>query len=253
MNYLVHAEMRDLSILFLAKEKPLAREASDLVTSHFSDSVIVFGEPYEPFPKDLLNRTFDYVISYISPWIVPKKVLDNAKIAAINFHPGSPEYPGIGCTNFAIYNGEKSFGITCHHMAERVDTGRIIYVERFPIFEKDTVFSLTQRCYAFIYVAFVKVFATIIDGTSLPNSKEKWKREPYTRRELDDLCVIDDTMSDEEVKKRVKATSYPGMPGAYMVRSGIRFNAEVKHINRRGQNDNEKNNNHRGGGNMPAC
>ena len=73
-----------MSVLFLAKDKPFAREASALVASHFSDSEVVFGETHEPFPKYLLNRSFDYVISYVSPWIVPRQVLDNTMIASIN-------------------------------------------------------------------------------------------------------------------------------------------------------------------------
>ncbi len=212
-----------MKVLFLAKHKPFAREAAELILNHFKDSIIIFGETKDPFPDNLLlEEYFDYVISYISPWIVPKCVLDKTKVA-INFHPGPPEYPGIGCTNFAIYNNEKIFGVTCHYMEEKVDSGKIIHVERFPIFENDTVFSLTQRCYAYIYVAFVKIFSTILAGEPLPLCDETWKSKPFTRRDLNELCVITKDMPKDEIIRRVKATTYPNMPGAFIMLGGVKF------------------------------
>lgn len=204
-----------MSILFLAKyDKPFAKDAAELIELHIEDSEIVLGSIDDSFPKHLRAKSFDYVISYISPWIVPQKVLNNTRKAAINFHPGPPEYPGIGCTNFAIYNGEKQFGVTVHNMKAKVDTGDIIHVEWFPIFDNDTVYSLTQRCYAFIYIAFIELFPLILSNSPLPRSKEVWAREPFTRKQLNELCVLKHDMSEDEIKRRIKATTYPGMPGA---------------------------------------
>lgn len=192
-----------MSLLFLAKHKPFAEDASELVRLHYySSAEIIFGDMNSPFPEHL-------------------------KISAINFHPGPPEYPGIGCTNFAIYNGEKEFGITVHHMQEKVDTGDIIHVERFPIFDNDTVYSLTQRCYAYIYIAFVKIFSIILSDKPLPSSNETWKRKPFTRKELNDLCVITKDMSDDETRRRVRATCYPKARGAFIELAGMRFSADI--------------------------
>ena len=212
-----------LDILFLAKYKPFSEDAAELIKLHFPSSEVVFGNIGDSFPTYLINKSFDYVISYISTWIVPKEVLENKKLAAINFHPGPPEYPGIGCTNFAIYNNEKEFGITVHHMREIVDSGDIIYVKRFPIFGNDTVYSLTQRCYTYIYTAFTELFNMILADKPLPHSTERWKRKAFTRKELKDLCVITKDMSEEEVRRRLKATTFPKMPGAYIDLYGHRF------------------------------
>jgi methionyl-tRNA formyltransferase len=215
--------MKEAKILFLAKRKPFAEDAAFLIRKYFKDSNIFFGDLNDPFPKDILDDHFDYIISYVSPWIVPKKLLDNTKKAAINFHPGPPEYPGIGCTNFAIYNNEKEFGITVHHMEKKVDSGKIILVKRFPIFSNDTVYSLTQRCYAYIYISFIEIFQFILENKPLPISTEYWKREPYTRNELNELCRITKDMSEEEIKRRVKATTFPNKPGAFITLGGFKF------------------------------
>lgn len=48
----------------------------------------------------------------------------------------------------------------------------------------------------------------ILQGRPLPASDEKWKRKPYTRKELNELCEIKPGMSDEEINRRIKATTY---------------------------------------------
>lgn len=219
-------EVMKIKILFLAKQKPFSKDAADMIKLHFNEAVIIFGNPDEPFPSGLLTKKFDYIISYISPWIIPKQVLNNVKTAAINFHPGSPEYPGIGCTNFAIYNNEKEFGITVHHMIDQVDSGDIIAVKRFPIFNNDTVYSLTQRCYAYIYTSFVEIFSLFLSNKPMPKSGEHWKRKPFTRRELNDLCIITKDMQENEIKRRIRATTYPDMLGAYIELAGRKFLAD---------------------------
>jgi len=212
-----------MSVLFLSKHKPFSKDAAHLIQLHMEDTEIIFGENTDPFPEHLYEKKFDYVISYVAPWIIPRKVLENAGIAAINLHPGPPGYPGIGCTNFAIYNGEKTFGITVHYMKEKVDSGDIIAVERFPIFENDTVHTLTQRCYIYIYTAFIKLFPFILKHQCMPRSGEDWARKPYTRRELNELCIIRPDMPEGEVRRRVRATTYPAMPGAYIELYGHHF------------------------------
>jgi methionyl-tRNA formyltransferase len=212
-----------MKVLFLAKEKPFTKDVADLITQHFLDADIIIGQADLEFPTKLLKQEFDYTISYLSPWIVPKKVLQNTKIAAINFHPGPPEYPGIGCTNFAIYNQEKKFGITVHYMHEKVDTGTIIQVKRFPLFEKDTVWSLSQRCYAYIYTTFVGLFKLMLCAEPFPVSDEKWRRKAYTRVELNELCRITSDMTSREIQRRIKATTFPNMPGAFVEIGGEKF------------------------------
>ncbi len=148
------------------------------------------------------------MISFISSWIYPGTLLSNAAIGAINFHPGSPEYPGTGCTNFAIYDEAKEYGVTCHHMNEGVDSGKIIAVKRFPLDENDTVYSVTQHCYQLIEEMFYEIMNRILKGQPLPDSVEKWKRKPFTRKQLDELCTITQGMTEEEINKRIKATTY---------------------------------------------
>jgi methionyl-tRNA formyltransferase len=200
---------KELRVLFLSKkDNEYARRAAEFVTRHFHNPLVFEGDRREPLPPEVLGWKGDLMISFISSWVYPQALLGNIDYAAINFHPGSPEYPGTGCTNFAIYNGEKEYGVTCHHMKATVDSGDIIAVKRFPIKEEDTVYEVTQHCYRLIEEMFYEVMNCILQGKALPVSPEKWKRKPYTRKQLNELCEIRPDMSTEEIEKRIKATTY---------------------------------------------
>lgn len=217
---------RQAKVLFLGKRgDACCAQAADFVARNFPDATIHLGQRLEPLPAELDSWEGDLLISYLSPWIAPAQLLARIRRASLNFHPGPPEYPGIGCTNFAIYNQESVFGVTCHHMLPRVDSGRIIAVSRFPLLASDSVFSLTQRCYAYILVMFYDLLLGFLAGRDWPDCGETWRRAPYTRRQLNELCRVSPEMPDEEVRRRVRATSYPGMPGAYLELAGARFAA----------------------------
>jgi methionyl-tRNA formyltransferase len=198
-----------LKVLFIGKaENFYAKAAADFIQLHFEDPLIVFSQRSAPFPEELMEWKGDLLISYLAQWIIPNRLLANADLAAINLHPGPPDYPGIGCTNFAVYNEEKEFGITCHHMLSKVDSGSIIAVRRFAILGTDTVYSITQRCYTEILHLFLEVMTGLLQGKHFPESRETWTRKPYKRKDLDELCELRPGMTEEEVQRRIKATTY---------------------------------------------
>ncbi len=166
------------------------------------------GQWGEPLPDAVRHWSGQYVVSYLSRWVIPEDVIARAEIAAINFHPASPSYPGIGCNNFALYENASEYGATCHFMASKVDTGAIIATKRFPIFPSDDVASLLSRTYAFQLVLFFEVAVRIVAGERLISSGETWKRAPFTRKEFNELSVIRPDMSANEVSRRIRATTF---------------------------------------------
>jgi methionyl-tRNA formyltransferase len=212
-----------MKILFFAKQgDENAKIAANYLKQIYPETSIFFGDRKDRFPEEINTWQGDYVFSYLSPSIIPNSLLERTTKGAINWHPGPPEYPGIGCTNFAIYNHEKEFGITCHFMAKKVDTGKVIEVKRFSILQNDTVFSITQKCYTHILSSFYSIVEKISNNEQLPLSIENWKRKPYTRKELDALCVIEQDMEIEEIERRIKSTTYD-RPWAYTEIKGKKF------------------------------
>ncbi len=159
-------------------------------------------------PAEINDWSGDYIISYLCRWIVPRSVIDAADKAAINFHPASPDYPGIGCNNYALYEDATEYGATCHYMAVPVDSGKIIATKRFPVFPTDDVESLLFRTYEFQLALFYEIVGKILTGEPLPESTAHWTRPARTRQEFNELFVITPDMSDDEVARRVRAVSY---------------------------------------------
>jgi hypothetical protein len=54
----------------------------------------------------------------------------------------------------------------------------------------------------------------ILQARPLPVAGEQWKRVPYTRKQLNELCEITPGMNEEEIEKRIRATTYK-TPWAY--------------------------------------
>ncbi len=216
-------DKRDISILFLGKaEDAYCLRALDFCRQRFTHVTDCLGAWGDPLPQVAKEWSGDYIISYLSRWVVPSFLLERARKAAFNFHPASPEYPGIGCNNFALYENAQEYGVTCHHMASKVDTGQIIAVRRFPIYPQDGVAELLERTYQHQIALFFEIVGLLAEGKELPVSEERWKRPPFTREQFNELFIITPDMSREEVTRRIRAVSYRHWQ-PYMELHGFRF------------------------------
>ena len=215
--------MNALSLLFLGKaEDPDCTRALQFCQQHFGEVMHCLGKWGDPLPPEIRAWEGDYIISYLSRWVVPTDLLRRAQKAAINFHPASPDYPGIGCNNFALYEGAQEYGATCHHMASKVDTGAIIAVKRFPVFPDDNVETLLQRTYERQMELFFEIAGLMAEGKELPVSNEKWTRPPFTRVQFNELFKITPDMSQAEIARRIRAVSYRNWQ-PYVEVEGYRF------------------------------
>lgn len=213
-----------MKICFLTKkEKPGVEEAINITEKITSNIDVYDGSLSNSFPSVIIEKQYDFLISYISTWIVPKVVLEKTKRWNINFHPGSPEYPGIGCFNFAIFELAKQFGATAHIMEPKVDIGEIIGVKRFSMAEEETVESLSLKTYSALLSLYKDIISYVVANDSLPHSSETWKRIPFKRSELEELATIKSDMSEEEINHKIRATYYPGKPAPYLEIHGHKF------------------------------
>lgn len=204
------------SVLLLTKQDRFSAQAQEIAKSAFGDRIMIAsGAIADPAPPLLRTASYDLLVSFLSPWIVSKETLNRYGLA-INFHPGSADYPGTGCYNFALYDEAAEFGAVCHHMLPKVDTGRIIIERRFPVSPDDSVETLKLATMEIMIGMFQEVIAMLAAGMPLPLADAHWTRRPYTRREMEALKVLRHDMSELEVQRRVRATVYPGYPGPRM-------------------------------------
>lgn len=167
----------------------------------------------DQLPSDVSDWGGDLIISYRCLTILPTSLINNAAIAAINFHPGSPNYPGTGCVNFALYDRADVFGVTMHLMTEPVDSGQILKVIEFPIAESDTVDSLLARTHehlGMMCLEFVKKLSsfTVCEFNSLIASTKDlwaWTGKRRSTSTLDTFQIVNLPVSAKELSNRIRA------------------------------------------------
>lgn len=140
----------------------------------------------DPPPDHLLDWEGDYIISYRGDYIFPPKIYQRARKGAINFHPAPPKYRGLGSQHYAIFQGDETYGSTCHHLAASVDTGPIIDVKRFMISPGETASSLRYQVGVHCLSQFLRLLSTyILPGKQLPTSTEVWAERLHRQEEID--------------------------------------------------------------------
>ena len=163
--------------------------------------------------KKLEKIKFDYIFCFRSFYILKKKLINNCKKAAINFHPGTPKYRGIGCVNFALYNDEKFYGCTAHIVNQKIDYGKILDVRKFKLKKKDTVQSCLKRTHKIMANQVFQIINLLITKdenlTKLlkKNAHIKWSKKLTKKKDLDKLYVINKTVSKKQLKKIIRATN----------------------------------------------
>jgi hypothetical protein len=144
------------------------------------------------------------LIGFVTPVIVPKRVLEGLGYGAYNFHPGPPHYPGWMPSHFAIYDGAAEFGSTAHIMDERVDAGPIIGVELFNVRPNTTVVDLEQQALVSLARLFWKLSNVLATHSAPLNPIDiTWSGHRTTRRNYAALCEVPAEISKDELERRI--------------------------------------------------
>ena len=183
-----------------------------LLKKNFSNVTIFYSKTYnQKATKKILNWKGHYILSFRSLLILPEKLLRNAKIAAINFHPGPPKYRGVGCLNYAVYNNEKYYGVTAHLMKKKVDYGEILKVQRFKIYKKnnlDKTLEITHRKLFLITILFIKkIIQNRLDINKLIKQNNfRWSKKIKSKSDLDNFYIINKHIAKKKLQNKLRAT-----------------------------------------------
>ena len=202
--------------LILKKNKKYNDKVINFLKNKNLKTDIFKGSVGSKLPKKIKNKNYDVIISYLSPWILSKKILKRTSLYNINFHPGPPNYPGIGCFNFALLNGETSYGVTMHIMSERVDSGKIIKTKYFSL-KKMNLLQLIDKSYDKMFELFKQEISKFLKYKKIKFSKEKWKRKAYKRKDLNNLCKLNLNMSPKQISRRIHSIYHPKYPLPYFI------------------------------------
>ena len=146
------------------------------------------------------------LIAFCTDIIVPTSVLELCDAGAYNFHPGSPEYPGLFPSCFAIYEGAISFGATAHRMTQDIDAGEIVGTEIFEIPQDIDRFTLDSKSFEAIARLFSRLADQLADiGTPLPPSGEEWTGRARGKKDFSQLCHLPQDVDKIEFDRRYRA------------------------------------------------
>jgi UDP-4-amino-4-deoxy-L-arabinose formyltransferase/UDP-glucuronic acid dehydrogenase (UDP-4-keto-hexauronic acid decarboxylating) len=99
------------------------------------------------FARELGEAKVELLLNVHSLYIVPAAVLAVPTLGAYNLHPGPlPACAGLNAPSWAIYHGHETHGVTLHRMEAGIDTGPVLFEDRFTIQPTDTGLTLALRC-----------------------------------------------------------------------------------------------------------
>lgn len=182
----------------------------------------------------LTLQSVDITISVQHNEILKKDHIQKASEIAVNLHLAPlPEYRGCNQFSFAIIDAAKWFGATIHEINEGVDSGDILFENRFLIDDKDY----------WVYELYDK---TVIEGAKLfSNSihkliKGEYKRQPqielveergtsiHYRKEINTIKKIDLSWDEDKISRHIRGTYMPGFSPPFTNIGGERVNFKIE-------------------------
>ncbi|MBL4616975.1 MAG: hypothetical protein JKY46_04725 [Robiginitomaculum sp.] len=131
------------------------------------------------------------LISFNSPIIIPKDVLDSLGPTAYNIHPGLPKYPGTYPVAFALKDHASSYGATAHEIIEKVDAGRIVLVSETNISTDISLQQLTELAFELATQVFSQIAIHCANSSeSLPTIDRQWVGEKSSKKTYLQMCKL---------------------------------------------------------------
>ncbi len=154
-----------------------------------------------------LNANLQIVVAFR---MLPTAVFELPSLGTFNLH-GSllPKYRGAAPINWAVINGEQETGVTTFFLKPQIDTGDIIFQEKMPIGENETVGEVHDRM--------MELGAKIVLKTVQAIEKQNYSLSPQEEslacpapKIFHEMCQIDFSKPVEQVHNFVRGLSpYP--------------------------------------------
>lgn len=143
--------------------------------------------------------------------MLPVAVWNMSAIGTFNLHASLlPQYRGAAPINWAIINGEEETGVTTFFLKHEIDTGKIIFQEKEPIREEDTVGDLYTRLMKKGAQLVLKTVEAIQDGDYPQIEQEDHKNLKKAPKIFRETCEINWNQPTHVVYNFIKGLSpYP--------------------------------------------
>ncbi len=112
------------------------------VENHCPDAVVIdcAEQDKEKTFSLIVDVTYNVLVTYRCPYILPKAFYDELPMGGYNIHPSLlPKYKGLNPWEDMFRNKETEGGVTLHRLSDNVDGGEIMWQETFDILSTDTI------------------------------------------------------------------------------------------------------------------
>lgn len=220
-----------MKILILTKKKyKISNQILNFIKKKKIKYKVIFSEDLKL--KKKINKIkrfeYDYLLSILYPFYINENLINKIRYKSINFHPGTNQFPGFGCYNFAILNNAKFYGCTAHLINKKFDSGRIIKSTKFKISNNIKLKNLIKKTHQKLFVLFKEVMSMLIKN-DINFSNKKWHRIAYKKSDFKRSMIIDlkkDSLT--VVEKKIQAFDLPGYEGSYIKFKNYIFKYEKK-------------------------
>ncbi len=153
--------------------------------------------------------------------MLPEIVWTMPPLGTINVH-GSllPKYRGAAPLNWAVINGEKETGVTTFFLKHEIDTGDIIFREKMPIGEDETVGELHDKMMLLGAETLLKTVQAIDSQVVIPQLQPN-EAATHAPKIFHETCQIDFSKTVLEVHNFVRGLS--PSPTAWTVLEGLKL------------------------------
>jgi len=168
------------------------------------DGVVALAESAAP----------DLVLSVFYRDMLPARVLETARLAALNLHPSLlPAYRGRAPINWVLVNGERETGVNLHHMVARADAGDVVAQRAIAIAPRETALSLYLKVEE-AGVELLREALPLVAAGRAPRLPQDESRASVVGRRRPEDGRIDWSWPAERIDRLVRAVA-PPWPGAF--------------------------------------
>lgn len=200
-----------------APDKPKGR-GQKLATSPVKDYAVSQNIPVLQ-PTNLKNpdfqaelKSYDANLQIVVAFrMLPVAVWDMPEIGTFNLHASLlPQYRGAAPINWAIINREQETGVTTFFLKHEIDTGNVIFQEKEPIEDDDTVGDLYGRLMDKGAQLVLKTVEAIQEGNYPQDAQDESVEIKHAPKIFKETCEIDWSKSSQEVYDFIRGLSpYP--------------------------------------------
>jgi UDP-4-amino-4-deoxy-L-arabinose formyltransferase / UDP-glucuronic acid dehydrogenase (UDP-4-keto-hexauronic acid decarboxylating) len=175
--------------------------------------------PASPNAPDVVSRLAALEAEvFVSVWyrrLLADQLLAVPRVAAVNLH-GSllPAYRGRAPLNWVLVNGERTTGVTLHHMTRDADAGDIVAQEAIEITSDDTALSLYGRMVKTGVDLLLEWYPAVRAGTAPRRAQDHARATLVGRRGPEDGRV-QWTWPARRIADMIRAVTHP-YPGAFV-------------------------------------